>query len=157
MKTYTSSGDTKVLVGSTAIDTYGLSDQSRTSTSVAIDGYFVANLIAGATYEFWVSSTVTTTASSQLKYDWGGTCTATSFTAWAWVINAAITVQTWDIKTALGGTGTVMPCTNGANIFFAKGNIVCNAAGTFGLTWASDNAAAVVLNRDAYMMIKRLA
>ena len=150
------------MIGPGSVDILKSADESRTSTTVAIDGDLVKTVVAGGVYEFWISTSVTTATTGQIKYDWGGTATATTFMAWAWTISSthlSVTItQTWDLKTSLGGAGSVMACfPDAANEFFAKGTIVVNAGGTFGLTWASDTGPSVTVNRDAYMMIRRIS
>ena len=138
--------------GSTTIAT----SQSVTTSTTLVSSGMSVNLISGATYVFDLYVTVTNGSSGGLKLAFGGTATATTFSADTWAYNST-TLAAQGVITSLASN--LVAYTGSVTTVSITGSILCAASGTFNLSFAQNvsNATATTLNAGSNFWIDRVS
>lgn len=140
-----------------ALAAYATSALTKTSdTALALIPGMSVTLLAGAVYDIEVYVTGSANASGGIKMAFGGTATATSFSADTWVYNATSTAAQ-GVITAL--SSNLVALTGAFTTAFVTGTIVVNAGGTLTLTGAQNasNASATTFAANCNMILTRIA
>lgn len=125
-------------------------------TLAAITGLPSFNLFAGGSYIFDLYISVTNNASGGLKLAFGGTATASVFSADTWAYNTT-TLAAQGVITSLASS--LVAYTGSVTTLNITGSINCLASGTFFLQFAQNAsfATATTINAGSNMWLDRLA
>ena len=140
-----------------SVGAYATTSLVKTSdTTLALIPGMTVTLLAGAVYDIEVYITGTANASGGIKLAFGGTATATSFSADAWTYNTT-TVAAQGVITTL--SSNLVALTGAFTTAFVTGTIVVNAGGTLTLTGAQNasNGSATTFNANCNMILTRIA